>query len=774
MKKKIISIFLIFSLCMTFFTPAYSETVFATKAGIDLENSDDAETDEETDVDVPEITLIELDKESKLVALNETYQLVPTVLPEEAPLDIVYESSDEEIVTVNETGLLTPKKEGTAVVTVSSAKDSEIQASMKIAVVDVPTTLSLNKESISLMAIEQYQIEEAKLTYVSGKEEVIAAEALTFVSDNSSVATVSEEGVVTAIENTAYPQFATITVSYEYSYTDEESGEEYNAELKKDCYVTVTKIPVTDLVLQNGEYETTLKIGETYTLFPKLAPANATEPGVTYKTENKKIATVSSDGVITAKDIGETMITVAAKDNAEIKTEFIVKVYQTEFDVTDFGADGTDKSSDAKAIKKTLEYAKKIEEPITVRVPAGNYIIDSILTIYSDTNLILDKKAVMKRKDGKSKNAMLRSYVNSKISGYTQCENVTVSGGVWDGNSDGSYNSNCIYFGHAQNVTIKNTTVKNTSGAHLIELAGVKNATIDNVKLYGYKKCKKKGYNTNQAVKEAIQLDYCSSVTAPAMKPYDNLHCKDITIKNCDIRDYMTGIGSHMIGKKAAENVTIQNNKFSKITDTCIRLLNYKNVTISGNKASGFSSFLYTYSAKGTIKNNSIKNKSFKKLQSSGLTSQNGITISAKSYFTISDNTIQNCKSNAICVWNKSTAVIKDNTLSSNKLYGIRTKASTVSLSKNSISKNKEGMYHTYSDAKIKASDDIRAYYVPIKKSYKYTGKSIKPKIKIKGLKLNKHYKVIYKKNKKPGKATIYIKGKGKIKGTKKVTFKII
>ena len=83
-----------------------------------------------------------------------------------------------------------------------------------------------------------------------------------------------------------------------------------------------------------------------------------------------------------------------------------------------------------------------------------------------------------------------------------------------------------------------------------------------------------------------------------------------------------------------------------------------------------------------------------------------------------------------------------------------------------------KGLYDTYKDAKIVSSDDIRAYYVNVKKSYKYKGKPVKPKIKLKNLK-KKYYKVTYKNNKRPGTATVIIKGKGKVKRTLKIKYKI-
>ncbi len=64
------------------------------------------------------------------------------------------------------------------------------------------------------------------------------------------------------------------------------------------------------------------------------------------------------------------------------------------------------------------------------------------------------------------------------------------------------------------------------------------------------------------------------------------------------------------------------------------------------------------------------------------------------------------------------------------------------------------------------------------KKKYAYTGKAVKPKITVKDAKgktiSKKYYTVTYKNNKKVGKATATVKFKGRYKGTKKLTFKII
>ncbi len=745
-----------------------TETGDNTEEGEGSENGNGTEEGEH-----PEITSIVLEQDTKTLLLNEQYQVKASVLPEGAQVSLMYESTDNEVVKVDDTGLVTAIGVGETTVVVSAKEDSSVKAVFTVKVMDAPVQLSFDKATHVMKATDTVCLQ-PQVVYASGKVEAVDTSQVTFVSLHPAVATVDETGKVTALEQTNYPQIATIEGSYTYTY--EADGETVKKTFVTQCQITVTMIPVENLVLLNKEDQITLKINETYELDVQILPENATNKGVTYSTSNKNVAKVSSKGVITAKGIGEAVITITSKENPALKKTFDVKVYQTIFNVEELGAKGTDTKTDDTVINKALKYAsyKLLKgKTITVVVPKGIYYIEKTLNIYSNTNLILEDGAIIKRKKTAGGKAMLRNYINEKIGGYGQCENITVNGGVWDGNSDGSDYSSNICIGHGKNVTISNTVVKDNSGAHLIELVGVDNALIENVELYGYKKCKKKGYVADQSVKEAIQIEYCSSHTAKAIKPYDYTASKNIIIRNCNIHDYMCGIGSHgSVAGVYLENVYIMNNKFEDITNACIDLRNFKNVKVSGNKATKFTTFLYASASDGTITNNTINNKSFKKMTNSGLISQNGITVSNKSSFTITKNTITKNNSNGITVWNASKAVIKNNKIKNNQLYGIRTQGSNITLKSNKFSGNKSGVYDTYKDAKVVSSDDIRAYYVNVKKSYKYNGKPVKPKIKLKNLK-KKYYKVTYKNNKRPGTATVIIKGKGKVKQTLKIKYKI-
>lgn len=717
---------------------------------------------------------IRLETDKKTLAVKENYQLNPTVLPAGTTQEVSYVSDNTECVQVSESGLVTALKEGLATITITAKSDESVKTKIEITVVDIPVALELNPAAHSMKATDTLQMQ-VKLVYSSGKTEDIDLTKLTYLSENTTIVTVDEKGLITALELSSYPQVTRVVVTYEVSYNID--GITEKKLLQEFCQVTVTAIPVESIVLENDITSLTMKIGDEYRLTPNVFPVNATNKKVTYTSSDTDVAKVGGKGLITAKGIGKATITVSSKDNPEINTTFEVTVYQTHFNVAELGANGTDTKSDADVINRILKYASSDllkDQTITVVVPDGTYYINKILTIYSNTNLCLDKNAVIKRSEDAGGYAMLRSKITDSIGGYDQCKNITIIGGTWDGNANGTKDANCIYIGHAQNVIISDTAIINNSGAHLLELAGVKNAIVENVELHGYTICKEKGYEAEQAVKEAIQLDYCSSASTPAMVPHDLTPCENITIRNCKIWDYMSGIGCHGgLPNIVLKNIRIENNKFTDITNACVSMYNFKDVNVSNNEANGFTTFLYASSSDGMITDNVMKNKSFEKMAESELQPANGITVSNSSNFTIQKNKIEKAKSNGICVWNGTVATITDNSIKANGLFGIRTQGSTIKLSKNTLKKNKKGVYDTYKDATVKSSDDIRAYYIDIKSKYKYKGKSVKPKIKIKGLK-KKYYSVSYKKNKKVGTATVIIKGKGKVKNTIKKKFKIV
>ena len=124
---------------------------------------------------------------------------------------------------------------------------------------------------------------------------------VTWKSSNTAVATVSSKGVVTGKKAGT----ATITVTTK------------DGSKKATCKVTV-KVPVTGVKLNKTSQ--TVAVGKTAALKATISPSNASNKGVTWKSSNTAVATVSSKGVVTGKKAGTATITVTTKDGSKKAT----------------------------------------------------------------------------------------------------------------------------------------------------------------------------------------------------------------------------------------------------------------------------------------------------------------------------------------------------------------------------------------------------------------------------------------------------------------------
>ncbi len=89
-------------------------------------------------------------------------------------------------------------------------------------------------------------------------------------------------------------------------------------ESEASAYVPVKNLKVTSDKLQ-------LKEGEQILITVKAEPASATDQSIKWSTESDKIATVSSDGVVTGKRVGQTTLTASA-ENGTITRKLMVTV----------------------------------------------------------------------------------------------------------------------------------------------------------------------------------------------------------------------------------------------------------------------------------------------------------------------------------------------------------------------------------------------------------------------------------------------------------------
>ena len=123
-------------------------------------------------------------------------------------------------------------------------------------------------------------------------------------SSDTAVATVASDGTVTAVGAGT----ATITV------TTEDGGK------TATCAVTVNAatVPVTGVSLNKSELA--LIVGQTEKLVATVQPSDATNKNVSWSSSNTAVATVASDGTVTAVGAGTATITVTTEDGGKTAT----------------------------------------------------------------------------------------------------------------------------------------------------------------------------------------------------------------------------------------------------------------------------------------------------------------------------------------------------------------------------------------------------------------------------------------------------------------------
>jgi uncharacterized protein YjdB len=218
--------------------------------------------------------------------IGEEYYLIAVTSTGKKPS---FSSSNSTVASVNTYGKITAKKAGTATIT---AKISGGEASCKVKV--EKTVITLSQKNISL--------ENGYSTRLTAK--VSTGHAATYKSSKTSVATVDEAGVITANK----PGEATITVTADKTSVT--------------CKVTVK--------------EPTVKLNRTaVSLYRKqtvrLSVSSTSKSTPKWKTNKKSVATVDSDGTVTAIKNGTAIITVTV-DGVSKTCEVTVKKPTIKFD----------------------------------------------------------------------------------------------------------------------------------------------------------------------------------------------------------------------------------------------------------------------------------------------------------------------------------------------------------------------------------------------------------------------------------------------------------
>ncbi len=249
------------------------------------------------------VTEIRLNKDKLSLQVEKTETLTAVVLPDAAyNKAVTWKSSNTAVATVDTNGKVTAVGAGTATVTATAKDGSGKSASCEVTVTQPVTGIQLDKSSISILKGKT-----ATLTATVSPNNA-SNKTVTWKSSNTAVATVSSSGKVTAVA----PGTATITVTAE-----DGSGK------SATCKVTVTQ-PVTGITLNATIVN--MKENETYALNATIKPDNAGNKAVTWKSSDTAVATVDTNGKITAVGAGTATVTATAKDGSGKKASCEVNV----------------------------------------------------------------------------------------------------------------------------------------------------------------------------------------------------------------------------------------------------------------------------------------------------------------------------------------------------------------------------------------------------------------------------------------------------------------
>jgi uncharacterized protein YjdB len=249
------------------------------------------------------VTKVTLDKNKLSLKTGGKSTLKATVYPDDASnSDVTWSSDKPSVATVDKNGKVTAKKAGTATITCTAEDGSGKKATCKVTVTDV----KVKKITLSNTSVLRGQTVTLKVKSITPSN--ATNKKVTWSSSDKSIATVDKNGKVTAKKK------GNVTITC--TAAD-------GSKTKATCKVTV-KQPVTKITL--SKTKVTLKKGKTITLKKTIAPSSANTKTVIWKSSNKKVATVDSNGKVKAVGKGTATITCTAKDGSGKKATCKVTV----------------------------------------------------------------------------------------------------------------------------------------------------------------------------------------------------------------------------------------------------------------------------------------------------------------------------------------------------------------------------------------------------------------------------------------------------------------
>ncbi|MHB8158111.1 MAG: Ig-like domain-containing protein, partial [Desulfocucumaceae bacterium] len=289
------------------------------------------------------------------VIVGQTSQLSPVNDPAGAIFS--YASDNTAVADVNGSGLITAIAVGNANITVTASKGCYNDATATVAV-------NVQKGEITLSVSGPGAIKAGQTAQLSPVADPAAGVSFAYASDNTSVATVDDNGLVTGICNGT----ANITVT---------ASKDNYSDATATVAVTVEKGDMDLTVNTPGS----LMVGQTEQLSPVSTPAGAS---FSYESDSPSVATVSDTGLIRAEGLGTATLTVTA--NRDCYNE---KTFQVTVTVTCVRGDiNNDGVIDILDVVKVIDIALERYVPTPAEFEAADYNDDGVVNVLDVVQII--------------------------------------------------------------------------------------------------------------------------------------------------------------------------------------------------------------------------------------------------------------------------------------------------------------------------------------------------------------------------------------------------
>ena len=269
------------------------------------------------DTPIVDITGVTLNKTSVSIDEGKTATLIATIAPDNATdTTVTWGSSNTAVATISKNGVITAKKAGTAIITVTATNGTKDTSDDKSATCTV--TVTGPETNVSDVVLNCYYFtllegESAVLTANVYPESATNKSLMWSVGDSKIVSFDSYTGTVTGLKEGT----TTITVTATNGTTD--TSDDRTAECQIEVLSDQPAISVTDISLNKSTVE--LEVDGKTRLIITIEPSDASDKTVVWSTDNADVATVNESGVVTAVSAGTARITATATNGTEMTAD---------------------------------------------------------------------------------------------------------------------------------------------------------------------------------------------------------------------------------------------------------------------------------------------------------------------------------------------------------------------------------------------------------------------------------------------------------------------